>query len=208
MVKETSFFRDYNIATNKQVNEFLTEFKDLGLTLGEPLKALPGVRYFSSAGAKQIRDLQNRQSRLKQEFVSTDNVIKKNRVGKELGEVQDQLLKFYEDGSGRAFQITNSMLQGADIESITAGGIVLTSKQKNQLYKMKKNMTMIRASGVTGLIRGLQKIKQMANEKNLGWVDGTVDKINTMIARIEFQSRVDKEGKTIDYKEAISFFRI
>ena len=204
LVKETSFFRDYNIATNKQVNEFLTEFKDLGLTLGEPLKALPGVRYFSSAGAKQIRDLQNRQSRLKQEFVSTDNVIKKNRVGKELGEVQDQLLKFYEDGSGRAFQITNSMLQGADIESITAGGIVLTSKQKNQLYKMKKNMTMIRASGVTGLIRGLQKIKQMANEKNLGWVDGTVDKINTMIARIEFQSRVDKEGKTIDYKDMIS----
>ena len=27
LVKETSFFRDYNIATNKQVNEFLTEFK-------------------------------------------------------------------------------------------------------------------------------------------------------------------------------------
>lgn len=203
LIKETSFFRDYTTATSKQVNEFLTEFKELGLSLGEPMKNVAGIRSFSSAGQKAIKKLQSDQSKLKQQLLATDNVIQKNKIKTRLVETQDQMKRFYEQGSGRAFEILNSVLQGADVESVNVGGAKLTTNQKNNLYKIKKNMSLIRTSGVTGLIKGLQKVKQMANNKNLLWTDSTIERINGMIKSIEFQKRVDDDGKTIKYDDMI-----
>mgnify|MGYP003112135512 CR=1 FL=1 len=203
LIKETSFFRDYTTATNKQVNDFLTEFKELGLSLGEPIERMPGVRSFSSAGQKAIKKIQDDKKILDQKLLTTKNLIEKNKIKAEISKNQEQLKMFYENGAGRAFEILNSVLQGANIETIDLKGVKLTNKQKNHLYNIKKNMNLIRTSGVTGLIKGLQKIKQMAKDKNLVWVDGTVDKINSMIKRIEFQHRIDKAGKTIDYKDMV-----
>ena len=203
LVKETSFFRDYTTATNKQVNELLGDFKDLGLTLGGAIESLPGIRRFSSAGQKTIRRLLDTIDGLQSQLQATTNTITKNSISRKLTSAQDELAVFYQQGSGRAFELLNSVLQGADIESIDVGGVKLTSKQKNHLYNIKKNYMKIRTSGVTGLIRGLQKIKQMAKDKKLVWVDSTVERINSMIKSIEFQHRVDTEGKTINYKDMV-----
>jgi len=203
LVKETSFFRDYTTATNKQVNEFLTDFKELGLSLGEPIENMLGIRRFSSAGQKAIKKIQDNKKILDQKLLTTDNLIEKNKIRTEISKNQEQLKMFYENGAGRAFEILNSVLQGANIETIDLNGVKLTSKQKNHLYNIKKNMNLIRTSGVTGLIKGLQKIKQMAKDKNLIWVDGTIKKINSMIKRIEFQHRIDRAGKTIDHKDMV-----
>ena len=203
LIQETSFFRDYTTATNKQINEFLTNFKDLGLSLGEKIKNVPVIKNFSSAGQKAIRNLNNKRNLLEKQISKTDNLINKRKLIGELNDTQQQLKRFYENGSGRAYKIINSVLQGADIESITVDGINLTAAQKNNLYNVKRNMTEIRKSGVTGLIRGLQKIKQTAKDKNLDWVDGTIDRINGMIRSIEFQSGVDRQGRTIKYKDMI-----
>ena len=203
LTRETSFFRDYTTATNKQVNELLGDFKELGLSLGGAVEDLPGIRRFSSAGQKTIRNLLDNIDTLQGQLKSTNNTITKNSITRKLASAQNDLANFYQNGSGRAFEILNSVLQGVDVESIDAGGVKLTAKQKNHLYNIKKNYMKIRTSGVTGLIRGLQKIKKMAKDKNLIWVDNTVERINSMIKSIEFQHRVDTEGRTINYKDMV-----
>tara|TARA_R100000808_G_scaffold24069_1_gene54551 strand:+ start:3098 stop:6121 length:3024 start_codon:yes stop_codon:yes gene_type:complete len=203
LIKETSFFRDFTTTSNKQVNEFLSEFKNLGLSLGSSVMDTPGLRTLSDAGQKRIRALQNSRQILEQKIANTTNVLEKQRLVAEMSGIQNDLKRFYEIGAGRAYKVINSVLQGADVESIQLDGVNLNSRQKNYLYKMKKNMVEIRKNGVVSLTRGLEKILQISKEKNLPWVDKTVERIKGMIKAIEFQHTVDTEGKTIAYKDMV-----
>ena len=193
LINETSFFRDYSIETNKQTNEILDNFKDFSLSIGSEFK------YFGSltgAGQKQLRKVLNDYDTISQKLLSTTDPKLQNKLSADLRNNRKELTSLYESGSGEAFKIINSVLQGADVESIPD----LTNQQRTHLNKIKDNYIEIRRSGVTGLIRGLQKIKSMAKEKDLVWVDGTVDRINSLIKAIEFQHVIDENGKVTQYK--------
>ena len=208
LVNETQFFREYNITTGRQINEFLTEFKDFGLSLGNTFESIPLVRQLSSAGQKKVSALQKEMEFITQKMSTATNPTELANLGQQNKNVQAQWKQLFESGAPRAFQILNSVLQGADIETVTyrdpanpSTQIKLDASQKSSLYKIVKNMNGVRASGVSGLIRGLQKIKQMTIDKNLEWGEQTIEKINSMIKAIEFQARIDKAGKVINYKD-------
>ena len=195
LINETSFFRDYSISTGKQVNEILDNFKSFSLLTGEKTK-FKTFRSFGSVGQKRLREVQDEYSTLTQKIQSTTDPRRKDKLSAELRRNRNEIKIFYESGSGEAFKIINNVLQGADIESIPD----LTNQQRTHLNKIKDNYVEIRKAGVTGLIRGLEKIKSMAKDKDMEWVDGTVDKINSLIKRIEFQHVVDQNGKVTQYK--------
>ena len=74
--------------------------------------------------------------------------------------------KFHEKGQGQAYVLLTEVLQGAEIETLKwtdhRGTLKpLDNAQKARLYNVRKNYNLIRAAGVSGLIRGLQKLKQL-----------------------------------------------
>ena len=211
LIKESSFYRDYNTSSSRQINEFLETFKELGLSLGESkLASLPGVRSLTSASQREVRSIQKEYEALVEGRDAATNDMERAKYAVKFKENRAAFERVLTAGSGRAFSILNSVLQGADIETVTYidranpnVDIKLNAAQKNHLYKIIGNYNMIRQEGVVGMIRGLQKIKQIARSKDLGWVDGTVERINGLIKNIEFQHRIDQEGKTIDYKHMV-----
>ena len=193
LINENSYFRDYSIMTGKQTNEILDNFKSFSLSMGEKFRTVRGI---GSAGQKRLRAVQNEYDILTQKMQSTTDPRVQAKLSAELRKNRSEIKAFYESGSGEAFKIINSVLQGADIESIPD----LTNQQRLRLNKIKDNYIQIRKSGVTSLIRGLQKIKSMAKDKDMVWVDGTVDRINSLIKEIEFQHVIDENGKVTEYK--------
>ena len=193
LINENSFFRDYSIQTGKQVNEILDNFKSFSLLTGEKFRTIRGL---SSAGQRRLRTVQNEYDVLTQKMLSTTDPRVQAKLSADLRKNRNEIKAFYESGSGEAFKIINSVLQGADIESIPD----LTNQQRTHLNKIKDNYVEIRKSGVTGLIRGLEKIRSMAKDKDLGWVDSTVKRINSLIKAIEFQHVIDENGKVTEYK--------
>jgi len=198
IINESSFFRDYTTESNKQVNDFLKDFKDFSLSRGSKLRT---IKQIDSAGQKQLRRVQDKFDILQQKWLTSSDSKELDRLSNNMRKNREEINKFYETGSGEAFEIVNNVLQGADVESVTTrDGKPLSNLEKTNLNKMLDNYHEIRKNGVVGLIRGLQKVKSLAKEKNLGWVDGTVDRINSLIKSIEFQHTVDENGVTIDYK--------
>ena len=193
LINETSYFRDYTIETGKQVNEILDNFKSFSLSMGgKPLT----IRGMSTAGQKRIRELLDEYNALSEQMKIETNVNRLGKLTRKLLANRREVKIFYENGSGEAFKIINSVLQGADIESIPD----LNNQQQTHLNKIKDNYVSIRKAGVTGLIRGLEQIKSMAKDKDLVWVDGTVKRINSLIKAIEFQHVIDTNGKVTEYK--------
>jgi hypothetical protein len=198
IINESSFFRDYTTESNKQVNEFLVDFKDFSLSRGSKLRT---IKQIDSAGQKQLRRVQDEFDILQQKWLTSSDSRELDRLSDNMRKNREEINKFYETGSGEAFEIVNNVLKGTDVESVTTrDGKPLSNLEKTKLNKMLDNYHEIRKNGVVGLIRGLQKIKSLAKEKNLGWVDGTVDRINGLIKSIEFQHTIDENGVTIDYK--------
>ena len=198
LLNETSFFRDYSNETNRQVNDFLDGFKKFSLEEGGESTSLSRLNW---QGRKEIRALQDEFDILRKKFLSSRDPKEKETTSQALRDNRNRIREFYNKGSGQALKILNSVLQGADIESIKRDdGSSLSNVQKTRLNKMLDNYQLIRKSGSKGLIRGLQKIKSLAKDKNLEWVDSTVDRINKLIKAIEFQHTVDENGATIDYK--------
>jgi len=193
LINETSFFRDYNIETTKQVNEILDNFKSFSLSMGADFLT---VGKLGSAGQKRLRKALDDYDLISKKMMSTTDLKVQTKLSGDLRRNRNEIKSFYESGSGEAFKIINSVLQGADIESIPD----LTNQQRTHLNNIKDNYVQIRKSGVTGLIRGLEKIKSMAKEKDLVWVDGTVQRINSLIKAIEFQHVIDENGKVTQYK--------
>jgi|TARA_Y100000296_G_scaffold28992_1_gene33806 hypothetical protein len=193
LINENSFFRDYSIQTGKQVNEILDNFKSFSLLTGEKFRTIRGL---GSAGQKRLRTVQNEYDILTQKLQATTDPRVQAKLSADLRKNRADIIAFYESGSGKAFKIINSVLQGADIESIPD----LTNQQRTHLNKIKDNYVEIRKSGVTGLIRGLEKIRSMAKDKDLEWVDSTVKRINSLIKAIEFQHVIDENGKVTEYK--------
>ena len=193
LINETSFFRDYSIETTKQVNEILDNFKSFSLSMGTDFVT---VGKLGSGGQKRLRKALDDYDLLSKRMMSTTDPKLQAKLSADLRENRNKIKSFYENGSGEAFKIINSVLQGADVESIPD----LNNQQRTHLNNIKDNYVQIRKSGVTGLVRGLEKIKSMAKEKDLVWVDGTVQRINSLIKAIEFQHIIDENGKVTQYK--------
>jgi len=198
LVNETSFYRDYTNESNRQVNDFLKDFQGFTLGMGSTYKDIRGI---SSGGQKQLRKIQDDYAKLRQLWLSSTDRKKIDEISKRLRANRGELIKFYNTGSGKAFEIVNSVLQGADVDTVTdLNGKLLNNAQKTRLNSMVQNYNLIRKSGVTGMIRGLQQIKRLAKDKNLRWVDGTIDRINGLIKSMEFQHTVDENGVVTNYK--------
>ena len=193
LINETQYFRDYSITTGKQTNEILDNFKSFSLLTGEKFRTIRGI---GSAGQKRLRTVLDEYDIISQKLQATTDPGVQAKLSADLRRNRNEIIAFYESGSGEAFKIINSVLQGADIESIPD----LTNQQRTHLNKIKDNYVQIRKSGVTGLIRGLEKIKSMAKDKDLVWVDSTVKRINSLIKAIEFQHVIDENGKVTEYK--------
>ena len=197
LINETQQFREFTIDTNRLNSDFLTSFKDFSLSLGEQLATVGSL---SSAGRSTIKKIQGNIDSIVKQMAITVESSKLGELRTKLSAERTKLKTFLSKGSGEAYKVMNSVLQGADIETIPN----MNASQKNQLYNMQKNYTEIRKLGSTKIIRGLQKIQSMAKDKDLDWVEGTIDKIKGMVKSIEFQKRIDAEGKTIDYKNMVN----
>ena len=199
LINETSFFRDYTNETNRQVNDFLDHFKEFSLEEGSKITTISKL---GSAGQKELARVQKEFDLLRQKWLTSTNKAEIAKLSRALRENRGRIRDFYNTGSGEAFKMVNNVLQGADIDTITrSDGTPISNTQKTKLNKMLDNYYLIRKAGVTGLVRGLQKVKGLAREKNLQWVDGTVDRINGLIKAIEFQHTIDENGTTINYKD-------
>ena len=202
LINETGYFRDYSNETNRQVNDFLGDFKKFSLEIGSKAGILKSLSAFDSAGQKELRKVQNEYDQYMKAWLGSKDRSELNKLSKLMRENRKKMRDFYQNGSGEAFEIVNTVLQGENIDTIKKrNGRSLSNSEKTYLNNMLSNYYNIRKNGVTGLVKGLQKIKQMARQKNLKWVDGTVDRINGLIKAIEFQHTVDENGKRIDSKD-------
>ena len=197
LINETSFFRDYSNNANKNVAQFLDSFNDLALVTGENnvvTSKLLGKDH------KPLRALYNDYSKLQSAYLKAGTSKQKQILSKQIRENRLKLKNYYNTGSGNSFTLMNSVLQGADISTITnLDGSKLTVRQRQSLEQMKQNYQEIRKAGSLGLIRGLQKIKRMSRERNLGWTDNVIERVDGLIKAIEFQKSVDENGKTMDF---------
>ena len=203
LVNETSFFRDYTVNSTKNVNEFLQNLNDLALNTGE--KGFFSKLKKKLSKHKRLRNLYDEYSSLQQQYLRSSSLKNKQVLSKKLRENRDMIKSFYETGSGEAFKMMNSVMEGADIATITnSDGTKLTPIQRKSLEQMRENYKNIRKAGALGLVRGLQKIKSMAKEKDVKWASGVIDKVEGLIKNIEFQKQIDEEGVTTDYKNLAS----
>ena len=193
LVKESSFFRDYSVQSGRQVNHILADFNTFALGMGMTSKFPSIIKGVNS----KIRKLYKEYEQLNNRLPLANNSTERAQISAKLRANREAINAFYESGSGKAIKIFNNVLQGADIETIDG----ITSEQKTLLRNMKSNYVEIRKNSAKGLIRGLQQIRKMSKEKDLKWVDSTVDKINALIKQIEFQKRIDESGNLIDFKD-------
>lgn len=207
IVFESGFFRNYTNETSKQVNEILMDVKDLGLGMGATISERSSL---FSAGARTLKKLNAEYSFLVAKIKDTPNrnFSEKRRLTERLNKNRADIKKFHEKGQGQAYVLLTHVLQGAEIETLKwtdhRGTLKpLDNAQKARLYNVRKNYNLIRAAGVSGLIRGLQKLKQLAESKNLHWADKAIERANGLIRAIEFQKRIDSDGKTINYRDMV-----
>ena len=193
---ETSFYRDYSNNANKNVAQFLDNFNTLSLETGDNSISVKML----GKGHKPLRVLYDEYGKLQTSFLQADTAKQKQALSKQLRENRSKMKEFYNTGSGDSFKLMNNMLQGADISTITnIDGSKLTVRQRQSLEQMKQSYQEIRKAGSLGLIRGLQKIKKMSKERNLGWTDNVIERVSGLIKAIEFQKSVDENGKTMDF---------
>ena len=198
LVNETSFYRDYTNETSRQTNDFLKEFQAFTLAMSSKYTDIRGI---SSGGQRRLKKLQDEYTQLRKLWLSSTDKKKIDAISLKLRANRGELIKFYNTGSGKAFELINTVLQGADIDTLRdLNGNLLDNAQKARVNSMLQNYNLIRKAGVTSMIRGLQQIKKLAKGKRLQYVDGTVERINGLIKAMEFQHTIDENGVVTDYK--------
>jgi hypothetical protein len=199
---ETSFFRDYSNNANKNVSQFLDTFNNFALSTGDHNVISSKIL---GRDKKPVRKLYDEYSKLQTAYLQAGSARQKAVISKQLRENRQNLNNFYNSGSGDAFVMMNDMMQGVDISTITnKDGSKLSVKQRQSLEQMKTNYQHIRKAGALGLVRGLQKIKQMSKERDLGWTDNVIERVDGLIKAIEFQKSTDESGKTIAFNNFTS----
>jgi len=199
--RENSYYRSFTIESTKRTNDMLSTFKELAGSFGKKIKTYTGI------GKDGLTEFQ----RLEREYDTIVSQIKKIKdvndprldvLGDKLNANRDQIVRFYETGSGEAIKMINSVLSGADPESVTTSdGRPIANSQKILLNRIRKDWVDVRRMSVKSLIRALEKIAQNAKNKNLTWADGTITHIKGLIKAIEFQETRDTSGRLIAYKD-------
>ena len=206
LTKETSFFRDFNIQTGKMTEHIIKDFNKLAQSFGDRgLVANVGEFLKGGYGQRKLRKLTNERDTLLQQMKLAKNINDKRKIADRLLQNQKDFQAFYETGSGPAFLIINSVLKGADIETVTykdssGKDTLLNSNQKTHLRSIQKQYSNVRVFGVKALVRALDKQVQMARSKKLEWVEPHVEKLKGLIKTIEFQKQVDENGVVTKYE--------
>ena len=204
LTNQSSFFRRYNVKTNKAINEILVDFQDLAGSLEPNVAKKVSTKLGLTSKSKDLSELQNNWQSVFQQMVLTSDPVKLSKLKKNMKDIDGQIIKLFESNSGRAFELINQLFQGVDPETMTVESngvrVPLNRAQKSKLKNMAKLNQVVRAESVVTLVRGLEKIETMAKGKNLVWANEYVDKIKSYIKQIEFQSVIDKNNKTIDQK--------
>ena len=183
LTSETSFFRDYNIDTSKKINSFLGSFQGLAKSLGSDVKTLQKL--------EKALDMElKRRTTLKGSELAESN--------QRINEIQKGFRTFYESGSGDAFLLMNHALQGAPIGKDMGIDRVVEPSEQALLRDMVSSFNGVRKRSVPMLIRGLERVKILAKERNLPWVDAEIDRINSQIRQIEFQDMITDRGSVVD----------
>ena len=198
IINETQYHRSFNNETNRMVNDILSTFKDFTASFGNSKFV-----YFKNMGnnsRKEVARLYKEYDVLSRQIKLETNPQKLNDLSEALRNNRNELMKFYQTGSGEAMILLNLALQGANPETMTTrDNKPLTAYQKTQLWNMVENYHSVRTLSVKNLVKGLQKIKSEANRKGLAWAEPLVDRINNLIKTIEFQHITDSKGNAIDF---------
>ena len=195
LTNETQFFRDFQVQSDKQIKEFLSEFKDFSLSFGAKSLMPKGLK---SGGDIEVERLNKEYDSLVKQYNQPKlTYAQRTSIKDKMNTNRNEMLKFLEAGSGEAYVILNSVLQGADINTIEG----LDRSGKIRLNKMMDNYKEIRKSSSISLLRGLQKIKAMAKQKDMVWADGVAKRIESMVHNIEFQKSVDESGRPLNYND-------
>lgn len=200
--RENSYYRSYSIESTKRVNTMLQNFDKLAGSFGN--SKFKTFRNIGKVGLVEFKRLEREydtiMSQLKRIQDRNDPQVK--ILADKIIENRNNIKTFYESGSGEAIKMINSVLSGADPETVTTSdGRGITNSQKVLLNTMRKEYMGIRKLSVTSLIRGLQRIQKNASDRNLKWADGTVKHIKGLIKAIEFQETRDTNGKLVQYKD-------
>jgi len=200
LLNETSQFRDFTVETNKLNNNIISNFKQLAKTLGGKFTTIGRMH---AGDVKELVRIQKEYDLIVQRLQASPSHSEKIKLSQQLSANRQRVKELYESGSGEAMRILREALVGVDVESIKIDGTgrSLTNQEKTLVRNIQKDYTQIRKRGVVGLIRGLEKIKQMAKEKNIPWADAHIKRINNLIKQIEFQKTVDDNGNLISSKD-------
>ena len=196
LTEEQSFFRDYQTDTGKKVNSFLIDFKSLAKELGGDYIKLTKLEKSLDAELKRRQTL----------TLPTD-LAKSNKI---INELQLGFKEFYMSGAGDAHRVMIQALQGKPIgKDMGLGeGKDITPSQQALLRKMVDSFDGIRKRSVPVLIRALNRVADLAKERNLPWVDNELDRIRGHIRQIEFNAMQTDKGPISDSKafESVDIF--
>lgn len=200
LLKETSQFRDFTVETNKLNNSIIGNFKQLAKTLGGKYVSIGKM---SRGDARELAKIQKEYDLIVQKLQANPSHSAEIKLAQQLSANRIRIKAFYEAGSGDAMVLLREALVGVDVESMKIPGSnrSLTNQEKTLLRNIQKDYSEIRKRGVVGLVRGLEKIKQMAKDNNIDWADSHIKRINALIKQIEFQQNIDQNGKLIHSKD-------
>jgi hypothetical protein len=194
---ETSFFRSYTNSTGTKVNEILTNLNEFNAEMGRSKLLSVANKTLSRYELQKISEIESEYSGIfRQLALSTPGSAANKALQIKMDNNRRVLRRYLETDAGESLKIFNKVLEGADPESFDG----LSNPQKRRLNKIQKTYSSIRKETATSLIRGLQRIKKMAKDKNLKYGDSLVDRLSGLIKAIEFQQHSDTSGKLFDHK--------
>ena len=186
---EASFFRANQLGNNAKISSVIKNWDTLAKNHGGDIKKLRRLEY----------DLDKEISLP----FTKDRAIKINELEKELTE-------FRLSGSAKTFRHFHELMNGLDVEQLSAPKHGYSKRDMGRWREMDKNIKEVRQSGANILGRGLQKVMQTAKiidgrEGNYRDLTSVVEKAQDMIRNIEFQRNIDLEGKPKTYESMKDF---
>tara|TARA_R100000234_G_C5003191_1_gene181289 strand:- start:383 stop:3430 length:3048 start_codon:yes stop_codon:yes gene_type:complete len=194
---ETSFFRSYTNSTGNKVNDILSLLNEFNADMGRDNLLSVATGALSKSKLKKVGKIEQEYSEIfKQLALSEPGSANNKALQIRMDNNRKLFRKYLETDAGESLKIFNKVLEGADPESFDG----LSNPQKKRLNKIQKTYSSIRKETATSLIRGLQRIRKMAKDKDLKYGDSLIDRLSGLVKAIEFQQHSDTSGKLFEHK--------
>ena len=193
---ETQFFRDFSSRQNKRVGQFLELFEGLNVLMS-------GGKGQARESAKFMREWDIKWDK-NQKIINNKNTTPQQKADaiKESNSLLEQRSSKISEGAHDAYLVLENVLEGADIDTYRKdNGDLLSVQEKTYLKDMNLHFSEIRKDGVKSLIKSTQKLKQIAQSKQVEWGSGVLNKVDGILKRLEFQKLTDESGNYIDSGE-------